>query len=180
MDATHSFGDRADVPPVARPFATPARIEEVYRDGYARFVRVALAITGSPDVAADAVHDAFVDALRTRDAYRGDAAGVEGWLWRAVVNRARNRRRWSRLRRARTEPLSDHEAPAGPDGPDPHVRSLIARLPERQRTALFLRYYADLDYEGIAAAMGITSGAVGNALHTAHASLRRALEEEDR
>jgi len=60
MDATHSFGDRADVPPVARPFATPARIEEVYRDGYARFVRVALAITGSPDVAADAVHDAFV------------------------------------------------------------------------------------------------------------------------
>jgi RNA polymerase sigma factor (sigma-70 family) len=50
-------------------------------------------------------------------------------------------------------------------------------LPERQRLALFLRYYADLDYAAIAAALGISPGTVGALLHTARTSLRRTLEE---
>jgi RNA polymerase sigma factor (sigma-70 family) len=60
------------------------------------------------------------------------------------------------------------------------MRALIASLPERQRLALFLRYYADLDYESIASTLGITSGTVGATLNAAHAALRSTLEEAHR
>ena len=60
------------------------------------------------------------------------------------------------------------------------MRSLVASLPERQRLALFLRYYADLDYGSIAAALGIASGTVGATLNAAHAALRNSLEEAHR
>lgn len=40
------------------------------------------------------------------------------------------------------------------------VRAAVASLPERQRTILFLRHYADLDYDQIAAALGIARGTV--------------------
>ena len=42
-----------------------------------------------------------------------------------------------------------HRLEASP-GDDEEVRGLMARLPERQRLVLFLRYYADLDYRAIA------------------------------
>ena len=38
---------------------------------------------------------------------------------------------------------------------DAELRAALARLPERQRTAVFLRYYADLDYAAIGEALGI-------------------------
>jgi RNA polymerase sigma factor (sigma-70 family) len=57
------------------------------------------------------------------------------------------------------------------------VAEAIARLPERQRLALFLRYYADLDYRSIAAALEISTGTVGATLSAAHSSLRRLLQE---
>jgi DNA-directed RNA polymerase specialized sigma24 family protein len=50
-------------------------------------------------------------------------------------------------------------------------------LPERQRLAVFLRYYADLDYASIAAALGIKGGTVAAALNAAHETLRRSLQE---
>ena len=45
---------------------------------------------------------------------------------------------------------------------------MLARLPERQRTAVFLRYYADLDYAAIGEALGITTGTVAATLNAAH------------
>jgi RNA polymerase sigma factor (sigma-70 family) len=156
--------------------ATQDEIEAVYRERSAQMTRVALAITDDPDAARDAVHDAFADALRTRDTFRGDSA-VQAWLWQAVINRARNQRRWSRLRRVRQEPLSDHEAATSIVG-DPGVRQLVSRLPERQRLVLFLRYYADLDYDAIATALGIRPGTVGATLNQAHTALRSQLEED--
>jgi DNA-directed RNA polymerase specialized sigma24 family protein len=45
---------------------------------------------------------------------------------------------------------------------------------------LFLRYYADLDYASIAAALDIAEGTVGATLNAAHVALRRSLEEAER
>jgi RNA polymerase sigma factor (sigma-70 family) len=59
------------------------------------------------------------------------------------------------------------------------VRRLVAALPERQRLALFLRYYADLDYASIAAVLDIEVGTVSATLSRAHATLRRSLLEEE-
>ena len=59
----------------------------------------------------------------------------------------------------------------------PHVAPLVAALPERQRLAIFLRYYADLDYRAIAEALGVEVGTVSATLAAAHAAVRKRLEE---
>ena len=64
-----------------------------------------------------------------------------------------------------------------PPGADAELRVALARLPERQRTAVFLRYYADLDYAAIGEALGIHSGTVAATLNSAHTTLRTRLEE---
>jgi RNA polymerase sigma-70 factor, ECF subfamily len=147
-------------------------LEALYRTRYAAFVRVAHAIVGHEQSAFDVVHDGFVLAVRNRDRLRNERA-VEPWVWRIVVNEARKRRARDARRRL--------EEPAGSYGPaelNVDVRALIAGLPERQRLALFLRYYADLDYAAIAAALGIKPGTVAATLSAAHAALRRELEAE--
>jgi RNA polymerase sigma factor (sigma-70 family) len=60
------------------------------------------------------------------------------------------------------------------------LEAIVATLPERQRLALFLRYYADLDYEAIATALGVKPGTVAATLHAAHTTLRRQLLEVER
>jgi RNA polymerase sigma factor (sigma-70 family) len=57
------------------------------------------------------------------------------------------------------------------------LRGLVGDLPERQRLALFLRYYADLDYREIARILGTEVGTVGATLNKAHAALRKRLVE---
>lgn len=149
------------------------QIETVYRARYAVFVRVATAIVGDADQARDAVHDGFVRAVRHRRRFRGDS--LEGWIWRIVVNAARRRRASGRP--IPTEAWMPHPD-AGVQNGD--LRALVASLPERQRHALFLRYYADLDYRSIAEALGIRPGTVAAHIHAAHDTLRVQLEEEDR
>ena len=157
----------------SRADAVLAQIEDAYRERYPVFLRVALAIVGDAELARDAVHDAFVRAVRHRRRFRG-GPDIEPWLWRIVVNSARKRRP-----RAPELPVGSVEiaAPTAPLNGD--LRSLVASLPERQRQALFLRYYADLDYQSIADALGVKPGTVAASLHGAHQALRRRLEEMD-
>jgi len=153
--------------------ASVAELERVYRADYLRFVRVATAITGDEESGADAVHDAFVQAVRSRRSYRGEGP-LAAWVWRMVVNAAKQR--------VTQRPVAEVEKPhaEGENGFGDPVRSLVASLPERQRLTLFLRYYADLDYEAIASTLGVTSGTVGATLNQAHTALRTALEEAHR
>jgi RNA polymerase sigma factor (sigma-70 family) len=146
-----------------------AVIEMVYRERFAGFVRLARAITGDEQAALDAVHDAFVRAVRYRRNLR-DHATADGWICRIVINEARRGRR-------KAPPVAPE-----PDPPEPYedadaVRAALAALPERQRLALFLRYYADLDYAAIAEALSITRGTVSATLHAAHATLQTQLKE---
>jgi RNA polymerase sigma factor (sigma-70 family) len=60
---------------------------------------------------------------------------------------------------------------------DTTVRAWVASLAERQRFAVFLRYFADLDYRSIATALEVEVGTVSATLATAHAALRRTSEE---
>ncbi len=56
------------------------------------------------------------------------------------------------------------------------LRAAVAALPDRQRSVLFLRHYADLGYEQIAEVLGIARGTVAATLSQAHASLRQTIE----
>ena len=158
-----------------RPGATLSEIEAVYRERFAEFRRVAAAIVGDRDAALDVVQDAFGTAIRRRKSFRGQGP-LEAWIWRVVVNTACDHRRPARL-------VSATAAPVPQNGRAEDTGALsapIALLPERQRLALFLRYYADLDYNAIATTLGVRPGTVAASLNAAHAALRRALPEVPR
>ena len=80
----------------------------------------------------------------------------------------------------RSIPGVGYDEPAALNGRperDAELRVALARLPERQRTVVFLRYYADLDYAAIGQALGIRTGTVSATLNAAHAALQIQLEE---
>jgi RNA polymerase sigma-70 factor, ECF subfamily len=148
-------------------------LEEVYRLHYPQFLRVATAIGGNEDAGHEAVQEGFADVLRHRRSFRGEGP-LEGWVWRAVVNAAH------RERSKRSLPAAFPEfEPAENGQPSEHgyIRPWLAALPERQRLAVFLRYYADLDYRTIASVLEIEVGTVSATLSAALTSLRRSLEK---
>jgi RNA polymerase sigma-70 factor (ECF subfamily) len=150
-------------------------IEAIYRRDLAKLQRLATAITGSRELGCDAVQDAFARAVHRRDQFRGEGT-LEGWLWRIVVSTARD----AAARSQSTRPLDGSRAlePAAvaDEAELTALRRAIARLPERQRLVLFLRYYGDLDYTAIASALEISAGTVGATLSHARDSLRRLME----
>ena len=143
-------------------------LEQLYRARLDAFVRTAAAIAGGREEGRDAVQDAFAKAVRTRHRYRGDGP-LEAWVWRIVVNAARDARR-----RRRT--VGEAPAPTSIADDAPHLP--LELLTERQREVLFLHYYADLDYDTIGDTLGISPGTVGATLSSARARLRRALVSE--
>lgn len=153
-----------------------AAIEAVYRARFGNFVRVATAITGDQESALEAVQQAFADLIRARRQFRGDGP-LEAWVWRAVVRSAR--RRVAEARALRRADGSVYLSSNGDADSDAIVRAAVAVLPERQRLAVFLRYFADLEYGQIADVLDVTVGTVSASLHAAHASLRSALKSEE-
>lgn len=154
--------------------ATEAAIEAVYRRRFSSFLRLGYALLGSSDLAREAVQEAFATALRERGSFRGEGS-LEGWLWKTMLNVCRQEQR----RRARLSDEQPPEAVANGHGPDwPELRALIAALPDQQRHAVFLRYYADLSQDEIAEVLGVRPGTVGAALTHARNKLRVALRPE--
>jgi RNA polymerase sigma-70 factor, ECF subfamily len=152
---------------------TLAEIETIYRSRRLEFRRVAAAITGDRDAAPDLVQEAFVRAVRELGTFRGHGS-LQAWLWRIVVNVAKNHRR--------DTPKLDELPPDLPASGNGHgqsdserVRAAISLLPERQRIVLFLRYYADLDYSAIAQVAEIAPGTVGATLNAARSALQQLL-----
>jgi len=147
-------------------------LERLYESRFPQFVRVAQAVVGDRESALDAVQDAFANVVRARSSFRGEGS-LEAWVWRAVVNAARTSMRCRQLTIVAAEPDEDIELPAA----SPELAPLVAALPERQRLVVFLRYYADLDYRSIGSVLGIEVGTVSATLASAHAAIRRGLEE---
>jgi RNA polymerase sigma factor (sigma-70 family) len=153
-------------------------IEAVYRERFTHFVRVATAIAGDQHVALEAVQQAFADLIRGRRRYRGDGP-LEAWVWRAVVRSAQRRARERQAAPAEFVAELAASGDRGDRGDSAELRAAVALLPDRQRLAVFLRYYADLDYREIAEILGVTVGTVSASLHAAHAALRRTLDPEE-
>jgi RNA polymerase sigma factor (sigma-70 family) len=160
-----------------RHAATRRDLERLYRQRFAAFARVATAISGDPERGKDAVQAAFVAAVRGVDSFRG-VATLEGWVWRILVREAR--RLVPRVESSLEEVSAEGQTNGSLDGSMAEIRTFIAALPPRQREAVFLRYFADLDYRTIARVLGIETGTVSATLNAAHQSLRERLEASAR
>jgi DNA-directed RNA polymerase specialized sigma24 family protein len=141
-------------------------LEALYRAKLPEFRRVAAAIAGDRELGRDAVQEAFASAVRSRRGFRGSGT-LEAWVWRIVVNAARDARRRPAASPSPHEPATNGHSSVMP----------LDLLTERQREIVFLHYYADLDYTAIAEALAISAGTVGATLNAARRTLRQALEE---
>ncbi len=130
--------------------------EDWYRREHGRLAASLLVVAGDVDAATDAADEAFARALDRWDSVSAMVSPV-GWTYRVALNVLRRRmRRASFERRA----VRDEVPPPTYEMPDPEVWNAVARLPRRQRTAIVLRYVADLPEADIATAMGIRRGTV--------------------
>ena len=127
------------------------------------------------------MQDAF-EAMHKAGRRLRDSAKALSYLRQTVVNRSR-----SVLRHRKVVDL--HPPKPAPDEPSAEhaVLTLLERsavvsalrvLPERQREAIVLRYYADFSEADIAKAMGISRGAVKSHTARAMAALKSILEQE--
>jgi RNA polymerase sigma-70 factor (sigma-E family) len=154
---------------------------ELYSQHYRALVRLAALLVRDTPTAEEVVQDSFVAMSGGWQRLR-DTEKALAYLRQAVVNRSR-----SVLRHRTVVDKNLQKAP--PDMPSAEHGALVLLersavvaalrgLPDRQREALVLRYYADLSEAEIATAMGISRGAVKS--HTARgmSALRAALEQE--
>jgi len=151
---------------------------------------LALNLTRSREEALEVSQEVFLRVFRTLGAFRGQSA-LRTWIYRIVVNQARNRQRWWRRRRIADQvSLDEHlekygEPPATRQVlPDRQLASketasriwqAMQKLPFDQRTALVLREVDGLRYDEIAFSLGVAVGTVKSRLTRARQALRREL-----
>jgi RNA polymerase sigma-70 factor (sigma-E family) len=153
-------------------------LTELYAAHYRKLVRIAALLLDDYSLSEEVVQDAYVKLHGSWRRIREPEA-AEGYLRTTVVNLAR-----SRLRRRQV--AAKHAPKPLPDAPSAEhgalellerdrVIAALRTLPPRQRECLVLRYYADLSEAQIAAAMGISTGAVKSHASRGMAALRTAL-----
>ena len=148
---------------------TESAIERICRDHGPRLWRSLTAFTGDPDVASDAVAEAFAQALRRGEELQDPLA----WIWRVSYRIASGElKRRGSLRSG----LPDVAAPAETRAVE--MVDLLRGLPMNQRAALVLRYYADLPAADVAALMGVSAATVRVHLHRARKRLKKLLEDD--
>lgn len=151
---------------------------------------LALHLLGDRDEALDLSQEVFLRVFRTISSFRGQSA-LRTWIYRIVVNQARNRQRfWRRRRRsdqisldAHVEQFGDLESKAEvlPDRllaskeTATKIWQALDRLPFDQRTALILREVDGLRYEEIAFSLGVAVGTVKSRLTRARQAIRAEL-----
>lgn len=141
-------------------------------------IRLALLLTGDRATAEDVVQDAFLGLCRRWHGL-SDPAKAASYLRTSVVNGCRNVHRarllaWRR-RPAQDPPVWSAEAAAINGEDRRELLTAVARLPQRQREVLALRFYLDMSYSEIAAALSISQGTVASTLSRALAGLERQL-----
>lgn len=144
-------------------------------------LRFAYLVTRSQDAAEEAVQSALTDALRHWDRVRR-TDDPDAYVRRMVVNAHVSAwRRWGRRESAVAEVRERGQGdPADTHAQRDLVWEVCGELPARQRAAVVLRFYEDLDYPEIAAALGITEVTARTHVHRALSTLRTRLTEEDR
>ena len=172
----------------------PGAFEEMVERYQHRLVAVLHHLVGNAEEAEDLAQEVFLRVYRARKKYRARCK-FSTWLFTIANNLALNALR-SRQRKP-VVPLNVRDS--GPLGPRPAeqlvidsghqpaqrlqqeelaavIRQALDGLNERQRMAVLLNKFEDMDYAGIAEVMGLTTKAVKSLLCRARSNLRTALQ----
>ena len=174
--------------PLRRPVVTEPHqwsaelaVTELYSVQYKALVRLAAMLVRDTSTAEEVVQEAFI-AMHDGWHRLKDADKALAYLRQAVVNRSRSVLR-HRMVVEKNAPKPAPDMPSAEHGAmalleRSAVIAALRDLPERQREAIVLRYYADLSEADIATTMGISRGAVKSHTARAMASLKAALEQD--
>jgi RNA polymerase sigma-70 factor (ECF subfamily) len=172
----------------------PGAFEEMVEAFQHRLVAVMHHLVGSADEAEDLAQEAFLRVYRARKKYR-PRSKFSTWLFTIANNLALNALR-SRSRKPAV-PLDVRDS--GPLGPRPAeqlvkdkatapsgqlrrkelvdvINRALENLNERQRMAVVLNKFEDMNYADIAEVMGLTTQAVKSLLSRARTNLRQELQ----
>jgi RNA polymerase sigma-70 factor (ECF subfamily) len=154
--------------------------------------QLSLNLLNDHNEALDLSQEVFLRVFRTIQSFRGHSS-LRTWIYRIVVNQARNRQRWWRRRhRAQQVSLDQHiqehgDLPEAVDsGPDrvvgqkqlaERIRVALDELPFDQKTAIVLREIDGLSYDEIGFSLGIAVGTVKSRLARAREGLRAQLRD---
>jgi len=145
-------------------------------------------------IAEELAQEAFLRVYRSRESYRAEAK-FSTWLYRIATNLAVNHARDTK--HERTAQILELDAPDTESGATPEVadddpnaeqrmlreermaaiRSQVAALPERQRMAVLMHKYQEMDYRQIGEVLKLSESATKSLLFRAYQTLRERLKE---
>ncbi len=159
--------------------------------------QIAYGILGSKEDAEEVAQDGFVRIYKALGKFRGESEFTT-WMYRIIVNLARNKYRWNKSRGAQKNismqapTTSDESSPSLemklPDEaitPDEEaelkelqssVYQEMGRLPDLYREALVMRNVEQLSYEEIARILGCKLGTIKSRIARAREELRKRLQ----
>jgi RNA polymerase sigma-70 factor (ECF subfamily) len=145
-------------------------------------------------IAEELAQEVFLRVYRARATYRAEAR-FSTWLYRIASNMAINHARDTKYERASASIFldqADEETGTKPDVPDlrpiaeqgmlqdermRRIRGHVMSLPARQRMAVVMHKYQDMDYKQIGAVLKLSESATKSLLFRAYQSLREKLKE---
>ena len=148
----------------------------------------------NPSTAEELAQEVFLRVYRSRTAYE-PSAKFTTWLYRIATNLAVNHARDTRHERPENTvrlDVPDQETGTTPDLADDElsveakmvkrerlaaIRSKVNALPERQRLAVIMHKYQEMDYREIAGVLKLSESATKSLLFRAYETLREQLKE---
>jgi RNA polymerase sigma-70 factor (ECF subfamily) len=145
-------------------------------------------------VAEELAQEVFLRVYRSRATYRAEAKFTT-WLYRIATNLGVNHARDTKYERAAQNVYLDQPDPETGTTPDVAdmtasteeelvrsermraIRKHVMALPERQRTAVLMHKYQDLDYKEIGEALKLSESATKSLLFRAYQTLRETLKD---
>lgn len=163
----------------APDFQYREEVSRIYKKHYSGLYHYGLKISGSPEMTKDAIQELFIRFLGDRKIL-ASVKKLDSYLYRSIRNNL--------LREVRSAQEYPETGPENPELEFSHEELLITeeissergqivsrclnRLPPRQKEIIYLRFYHDLSYDGIAEVLDISYKTVKNLTYEALNKMR--------
>lgn len=160
-----------------------------------RAINLAYRFLGNYEDACDVAQEAFVRVHQHLGRFKGDCS-FKTWLYKIVLNLARNKYRWKKRRGDFGKVSIDNPGGDNPNHPmeisdatlsvgrevrrkeiQRRIEESLNRLPKRYREILVLRHMEDLSYSDISKMLGCAEGTIKSRLHRARIEMRKLLAD---